>query len=178
MSFSQKTFLNRGILYFYKAGRNKLEVSAMDSFTSDGNRVFHYSKGRGLITLGVNDGLNSMVGGIKDRNYKEPATFDSVSILWYQGKLYIRHYGLKPIPFEVYNPVTLEKDQEVSKKAVEFFKAEEERLKEEREELVLEEGQEPPVQRSLLWSKDTKTGRSLDISPIFSDGTYFYVVAT
>lgn len=44
--------------------------------------------------------------------------------------------------------------------------------------MPLDDGEEPQVHRSLLWNKDSKTGRTLEFTPIFTEGTYLYAVAT
>ena len=71
----------------------------------------------------MEDGSNSMIGAIKATN-TEAAILDSVSILVFNDKLYVRHYDLKSkqVPFEVYDPQTLLKDEKESARIEELFK--------------------------------------------------------
>ena len=76
---------------------------------------------------------------------------EHVSLLYLNDKLYCRSESLKPKPFVTLNPSTLE---------------------EEKDEPELEK-----EDQNLEWKENEETGRSLTYSPLFTDGTYIYVVA-
>jgi hypothetical protein len=40
-----------------------------------------------------------------------------------------------------------------------------------------DQNEAPITHRSLLWHKDTKSGRTLEITPMFTDGAFVYCVA-
>jgi len=130
INFSQKSRNYRGLLYYYQSGRYALQVKRTDSFTSDGRSVFHFSQGKGLFKIGVQTDRNTMVGQIKEANTTDAKELDSVSIVYLNGKLYLRHYGIKPLPLSVYDPATLQEDEQESKRLKELFEAQHEKLKE------------------------------------------------
>jgi hypothetical protein len=76
---------------------------------------------------------------------------EQVSLLYFNNKLYLRSESLKPKPFVIVNPITLE---------------------EEKEEFELEK-----EDQNLEWKENEETGRSLTATPLLSDGTYIYVIA-
>lgn len=58
-----------------------------------------------------------MSGYVKDANTTEAVkSFESASMFLLQGKLYIRHYEVKPYPFEVYDAQTLQLDKQLTDK--------------------------------------------------------------
>lgn len=73
-------------------------------------------------------------------------------MLYLNGKLYCRAESLKPKPFVRLDPLTLQEDEK------------------EEFELDMED-------RNLEWKANEETGRSLTHTPLFSDGTYLYVVS-
>jgi hypothetical protein len=57
-----------------------------------------------------------MIGRIKELNTKsELLDFENVSMIYFDDQLLVRHSGLKPSPFIVYDPYTLQEDKETSK---------------------------------------------------------------
>jgi len=54
-----------------------------------------------------------MVGRVKVYNKK--AKFENATILYFKDRLYIRHAGIKPAPFAIFNPETLEEIEDESK---------------------------------------------------------------
>jgi len=77
---------------------------------------------------------------------------EHTAILHLNGKLYVRAESLKPKPFVVVNPNTLEEES--------------------KEEFALEQ-----EDKNLEWKENEETGRSLLYTPIFTDGTFIYVVS-
>lgn len=77
---------------------------------------------------------------------------EQVSLLHLNGKLYVRADSLKPKPFVRVDPTTLDE--------------------EEKEEFELEK-----EDRNLEWKSNEETGRSLTYTPLFSEGTYIYVIS-
>jgi len=63
-----------------------------------------------------------MVGRVKAHNKK--AKFDNATILFFKDKLYLRHAGIKPAPFAVYDAETLDEIEEETKSIAEKFAAE------------------------------------------------------
>ena len=74
-----------------------------------------------------------------------------MSLLYLNGKLYLRADSIKPKPFVSVNPNTLE---------------------EEKDEFELEK-----EDTNLEWKENAETGRTLHFTPLISDGRYIYVVA-
>ena len=72
-------------------------------------------------------------------------------MLHLNNKLYIRSEAIKPKPFVVVNPNTLE---------------------EEKEEFELEK-----EDKNIEWKENEDTGRSLTATPLMTDGHYIYVVS-
>ena len=63
-----------------------------------------------------------MSGYVKDANTGEAVKgIESASMFLLQGKLYIRHYNVKPYPFEVYDAQTLQLDKQLTEKFREQF---------------------------------------------------------
>jgi hypothetical protein len=54
-----------------------------------------------------------MIGRIKAFNKK--AKFENATILFFKDKLYVRHAGIKPSPFAVFDAETLEENADESK---------------------------------------------------------------
>jgi sugar-specific transcriptional regulator TrmB len=67
------------------------------------------------------------------------------------NKLYVRSESIKPKPFVVVNPQTLE---------------------EEKDEFELEK-----EDKNLEWKENEDTGRSLTATPLMTDGIHIYVIA-
>lgn len=74
-----------------------------------------------------------------------------MSLLYLNGKLYCRADSIKPKPFVLLNPQTLE---------------------EQKEEFELEK-----EDQNLEWKENEDTGRSLTYTPLITDGHYIYVIA-
>ena len=79
---------------------------------------------------------------------------ENVSLMFLNGKLYCRSSEVKPAPFVLLNPVTLEEEKT-----------------EEKEDEVDKEGQ------TLAWAANEDTGRSLEFTPLITDGQLVYVIA-
>jgi hypothetical protein len=62
-----------------------------------------------------------MIGRVKAYNKK--AKFENATILYFKDKLYIRHAGIKPSPFAVFDAETLEENTEESTSIAEQFAA-------------------------------------------------------
>jgi hypothetical protein len=77
---------------------------------------------------------------------------DDVSMLLLNDKLYLRTSSIAPKPFIRLDKDTLEEDQ---KDEIELDKEE----------------------KNLEWKENEETGRSLTFTPLFSDGTYIYVIS-
>ena len=77
-------------------------------------------------------------------------------MFWFRQKLYIRDYCDQTTAFKVFDAWTLELDQELTDKYRQHF------------ENVQKTIENDEVHRSLLWHKCTKSGRSLELSPLFS----------
>lgn len=73
--------------------------------------MYHLKRGKGLFKLGFGDGIQKISGFVKDSNTSEAIkSMESSSMVLFQDKLYIRHYNIKPYPFEVYDTKTLQID--------------------------------------------------------------------
>ena len=92
----------------------------------------------------------SMIGQVFQHR-SEYLSGEQVTLLHLNGKLYLRAESLKPKPFVLVNPTTLQ---------------------EEKEEVELEK-----EDHNLEWRVNEETGRSLTYTPLISDGQYIYVVA-
>ena len=58
-----------------------------------------------------------MSGFVKDANTNKAVKgIESATMFLLQGKLYIRHYNVKPYPFEVYDALTLQLDKQLTDK--------------------------------------------------------------
>jgi hypothetical protein len=75
----------------------------------------------------------------------------------------------------VFDPFTLQEDEEASKEIKQKSQEDHEKFEEEKK---THEGEEPLYERSLYWSKDSKSGRTLENAPMFTEGTYIYTVST
>lgn len=73
-------------------------------------------------------------------------------MLYLNGKLYLRSESIKPKPFVCVNPNTLE---------------------EEKDEFELEKDED----KNLEWKENAETGRTLNHTPLISDGRYIYVIS-
>ena len=107
-----------------------------------------HQEGLGLLKLGTGS-MGQMMG----QAYRRNADFKSgeqVSLVFVNGKLYCRAESMKPKPFVVVNPETLE---------------------EEKDEFELEK-----EDQNLEWKSSAETGRSLTYTPLMSDGELLYVV--
>jgi hypothetical protein len=62
-----------------------------------------------------------MIGRVKAYNKK--AKFENATILYFKDKLYIRHAGIKPAPFVVFDAETLDEDLDESKRVAELCAA-------------------------------------------------------
>lgn len=92
----------------------------------------------------------SMIGQVFQQN----STYRSgerVTLLCLNKKIYCRSENLKPQPFVVINPETLE---------------------EEKEEFELEK-----EDSNLEWKENSDTGRSLTFTPLLTDGNYIYAIS-
>jgi len=130
-----------------------VELSS-DSWILDGDHIYAKVSGRGLLkiatgTCGKTPGTVIAVNSELDG--------DKASMMLFGGKLYMRHEGIKPAGFMIIDKETL-----------------------------LEIKQEPELNfdpkegqtQSLKWvEKDEKTGRSLEYTPLITDGTNIYVIA-
>lgn len=72
--------------------------------------------------------------------------------MYLNGKLYLRADSIKPKPFVSVNPNTLE---------------------EEKDEFELQKDDD----QNLEWKENAETGRTLNFTPLISDGRYIYVIA-
>jgi hypothetical protein len=72
-------------------------------------------------------------------------------LLSLNNKLYCRSESIKPVPFVIINPLTLE---------------------EEKAEFELEK-----EDSNLEWKENKETGRFLTATPLISDGKYIYVIS-
>ena len=115
--FKEAHSINRGTLFYYKAGQYKLDITSLDGLSTDGHNMYHLKRGRGLFKLGFGDGIQKMSGYVKDANTSEAVKgIESASMFLLHGKLYIRHYNVKPYPFEVYDALTLQLDKQLTDK--------------------------------------------------------------
>lgn len=109
--FTEQLSLNRGILYYYKAGDHKLDVTSQDQLVTDGRVLYHLKRGKGLYMLGIGDGTTKMSGIIKKVNQSEAVkSMEPSAMFLLDGKLYIRDYCSLPSPFLVYDAETLQPD--------------------------------------------------------------------
>lgn len=88
-----------------------------DCLISDGqDYLFYHTKGKGLFKLTNGDGVSKTPGAIRSScTTKEVKDYNNVSMVYFDERLFIRHEGIKPAPFEVWNPFTLKKNEELSK---------------------------------------------------------------
>lgn len=66
IDFKETHSINRGTLFYYKAGQYKLDITSLDGFATDGHNMYHLKRGRGLFKLGFGDGVQKMSGFVKD----------------------------------------------------------------------------------------------------------------
>lgn len=66
--FKEAHSLNRGTLFYYKAGTHKLDITSLDCLATDGHNMYHLKRGKGLFKLGFGDGIQKMSGFVKDAN--------------------------------------------------------------------------------------------------------------
>jgi len=55
--FKESHSINRGTLFYYKAGVHKLDITSLDCFATDSHNMYHLKRGRGLFKLGFGDGI-------------------------------------------------------------------------------------------------------------------------
>jgi hypothetical protein len=93
MKFTESCSLNRGTLYFYKAGEHKLDITSLDQFVTNGIVLYHFKRGKGLFKLGIGDGSSKVSGIIKSLNTSDTVKSMEPSAMFLLGnKLYIRDY--------------------------------------------------------------------------------------
>jgi hypothetical protein len=150
--FGEIKVTKSGTIFFLKAGSNQQEIKTKAAFACDGENqvIFMHQEGLGLIRMGTG-ASGQMIGQV----YQHKSDFKSgeqVALLYLNGKLYCRSDSIKPKPFVRLNPLTLEE--------------------EEKDEIELEK-----EDKNLEWKSNEETGRSLNFTPLFSDGNYIYVVS-
>ena len=105
----------------------------------------------------LSTGSTRQVGTVKHSNTsKAVQSMEPCAMFWFRQKLYIRDYCDQTTAFKVFDAWTLELDQELTDKCRQLF------------ENVQKTIENDEVHRSLLWHKCTKSGRSLELSPLFS----------
>ena len=73
--------------------------------------IFYFKSGKGLFKMSLGDGVSKTPGAIRESNTTKPVKeYKEVTMVCFQNKLYIRHEGIKPAPFEVWDCDTLTKD--------------------------------------------------------------------
>lgn len=103
--------MNRGVLYYYKAGQHKQDITPVEQLATDGKVIYHLKRGRGLFKLGVGDGSTKISGKVKLVNSSpEVKGLEPCSMFYLDGRLYVRDYCSSPTPFVVFNSETLQID--------------------------------------------------------------------
>jgi hypothetical protein len=96
-TYKESLSVNRGVLYYYKAGEHKLDITCQDQLVTDGGVLFHLKRGKGLFKLGVGDGTTKISGIIKKHNTSELIkTMEPSAMFLLNSKLYVRDYCLSP----------------------------------------------------------------------------------
>lgn len=134
--------------------------SPLESWTTDGHHIFAAKEG--IQKYSLPKARNESVFKLGDNSEMENAPSSESRILWLNGKLIVRDSQSEETPIRVFDPKTLQLDKEateaIDKKWVES---------EEKKELTMK----------FMKEADKETGRLLKESPLFSDGTYLYVVS-
>lgn len=148
-NFDERTITKRGTIFYLKTGAYQQEISKEASFACDGKFIYMHQQGLGLLKMGTGS-VGQMIGQVYQHNasYKSE---EKVSLLFLNDKLYCRAESLKPKPFVVVNPQTLE---------------------EEKDEFELDK-----EDQNLEYKENEETGRSLTYTPLMTDGNYIYVIA-
>lgn len=127
-------------------------MSHEDSMTTDGEFLYYHKNGQGLFKLNNFSKSNTCIDIIeKNADFSWEADH---SMCYLNGKLYVRTPGENEKPFMIIDPNTLKEEE----------KFEPELEKEEPNMLYTDK-------------KDEKTGRHLQTSQLFTDGTYLYLVS-
>jgi hypothetical protein len=124
-----------------------------DSWVQDGTYIYALIKGQGLVKLsmGVQGGMPGKIMAVNKELDKEG------TIMLFEGKIHMRSQDFKPAPF-----VTIECET----------------LKEVKIEPELKFDDQSKDQPTIQWlDANEETGRSLGFSPMFTDGTFIYVIA-